>query len=103
MRWIALAVLLAAAGCGSAEIVTGAELEELKKIRFGALVCSDAVEFAKLKQDAETGRNVGRYSQYRNGARVWRLDSATGHTCLLLASEADWKKPDVANQGCIGP
>jgi hypothetical protein len=41
-------------------------------------------------------KTVGRYQQYANGGRTWRLDTATGQTCLLLAPDADWKKPEVS-------
>ena len=42
-----------------------------------------------------------KYEIYRNGFRTWRLDTVTGATCILLTSDADWKKPDTAAQGCF--
>jgi len=57
-------------------------------------------EFAQLKKEAEMGRSVGRFQVYTNGWRTWRLDTATGQNCLLLASEADWKKPKMQAQCC---
>jgi hypothetical protein len=32
---------------------------------------------------------------------TWRLDTTTGEDCILLTSEADWKKPETAAQGCV--
>ena len=41
-----------------------------------------------------------KYQVYREGLRTWRLDTVTGETCLLLASEGDWKNPKTASMGC---
>ena len=43
---------------------------------------------------------TGRFSMYHTSGRTWRLDSVTGENCLLLAQDADWKKPDISAQGC---
>ena len=74
-------------------VVSLAEKEALQKIRGGnyELVLRD--DLAKL-------RNIGRYQQFTQGGKTWRLDSATGQTCLLLASEAEWKKADVSASAC---
>lgn len=44
---------------------------------------------------------LGRYQLQRDTGRTWRLDTVTGDICLMLASEADWKKPDIQAQGCL--
>lgn len=41
-----------------------------------------------------------RYQTLTNGGRTWRLDTAKGKTCLLLASEGDWKNPQMKPQSC---
>lgn len=41
-----------------------------------------------------------RYSTFRDGARVWRMDSADGKSCILLATDGDWKKPSSMAQSC---
>lgn len=46
-------------------------------------------------------RAIGRYQRFADGGRTWRFDTATGETCLLLAPEVDWSKPDVSKQGCV--
>jgi hypothetical protein len=41
-----------------------------------------------------------KYQIYTQGWRTWRLDSATGKTCILLTSQQDWKRPETTPQGC---
>ena len=41
-----------------------------------------------------------RYSAYRDSWRTWRMDSVSGKTCVLLTTQADWKKPDTKSQSC---
>lgn len=60
-------------------------------------------ELARLRRDADLGKSVGRYQQYHQGWRTWRLDTATGSTCLLLTTDGEWKKPEIAAQGCRTP
>jgi hypothetical protein len=48
-------------------------------------------EYEHLKALAAEPSQVGRYQMVQQGIRTWRLDTATGRSCLLLASEADWK------------
>jgi len=68
----------------------------------------DAVQkqLEKTEADLKTAQQqvsecqAHKYQIYREGWRTWRLDTVTGVTCILLTSEADWKKPDTAMQGC---
>ena len=57
-------------------------------------------ELSLLKQQAQLGKGVGRYQIHREGWRTWRLDTATGQICILLTSDSDWKKPEIAMRGC---
>lgn len=41
-----------------------------------------------------------KYQVFHNGSRTWRFDTVTGKSCILLASKADWKKPDTSRQSC---
>src|SRR5262249_52748354 len=41
------------------------------------------------------------YQLREEGARTWRFDPDTGETCIQLASDADWKHPDVGRQSCL--
>jgi hypothetical protein len=43
---------------------------------------------------------VHHYEFHTIGLRTWRLDSATGENCLMLTTDADWKKPETMRQSC---
>lgn len=47
-------------------------------------------EYEQLKAAALEAKQVGRYQLHREGFRTWRLDTSTGHSCLLRAPQADW-------------
>lgn len=49
------------------------------------------VEYDRLEADAALGRQVGRFQIHRDGFRTWRLDTATGRSCLILTTDTDWK------------
>lgn len=59
-----------------------------------------ALSQAKSQLELEKSAKPDRYKIVKEGWRTWRLDSATGKVCLLLTSEADWKDPKIAAQGC---
>lgn len=42
----------------------------------------------------------GRYQFYRQGNITWRLNTDTGRTCIIFATEEEWKKPQVYRAGC---
>jgi hypothetical protein len=42
----------------------------------------------------------GRFQVYRQGDLTWRLDTQTGETCVLLATNAEWRKPQIYKNGC---
>jgi hypothetical protein len=43
---------------------------------------------------------TGRYQLYRQGNITWRLDTNTGHSCILFATDEEWKRPRVLQAGC---
>jgi hypothetical protein len=43
---------------------------------------------------------TGKYQLYRQGNITWRLDTSNGHTCIIFATEEEWKKPQVLRAGC---
>jgi hypothetical protein len=92
-----LCVSLALIGCGY-DVVETKELETLKAAE--AEVSRLREENSQLKQQVATLKSIGRYQLHQSGYRTWRLDTATGQDCLLLASKEDWKKFDVAIQQC---
>jgi len=54
----------------------------------------------KTAQSEVSACHAHKYEIYREGSRTWRLDTVTGATCVLLASEGDWKKSDIAGWAC---
>jgi hypothetical protein len=43
---------------------------------------------------------TGRYQLYRQGNITWRLDTNTGHSCIMFATDEEWKKPRVLHGAC---
>ncbi len=54
-------------------------------------------ECEQLKASAALAKQVGRYQLHKEGSRTWRLDTATGRSCLMLTTEADWKSEGYAS------
>ena len=46
---------------------------------------------------------TGKYQLYRQGDLTWRLNTDTGWACILFATDVQWSKPRVYNQGCATP
>ena len=42
----------------------------------------------------------GKYQLYRQGDITWRMNTDTGDACILFATDAEWRKPKVFQQGC---
>jgi hypothetical protein len=58
-------------------------------------------EYEQLESLAMQPSQVGRYQLHHEGSRTWRLDTATGRTCLMLTSEADWQKDTPQLFSCV--
>jgi cytoskeletal protein RodZ len=43
---------------------------------------------------------TGRYQLYRQGDLTWRLDTDSGRTCIIFATDDEWRKPRVYSHGC---
>jgi len=43
---------------------------------------------------------TGRYQLYRQGSITWRLDTDTGHTCIIFATDEEWRLARVYSHGC---
>jgi outer membrane lipoprotein-sorting protein len=52
---------------------------------------TEAKDSLKKSQDQLTDFQSHRYQTLTTGGRTWRLDTAKGSTCVLLASDQDWK------------
>ena len=42
----------------------------------------------------------GHYQLYRQGNLTWRLNTDTGESCIVFATEEEWRKPQVYRAGC---
>ena len=45
---------------------------------------------------------AGHFQLYRQGNLTWRLNTDTGETCVIFATEEEWRKPQVSRAGCRG-
>lgn len=43
---------------------------------------------------------TGKFQVYRQGNLTWRVDTESGHTCVLFATMEEWRKPLVYQHGC---
>jgi hypothetical protein len=43
---------------------------------------------------------TGRYQLYRQGSITWRLDTDSGHACIIFATDEQWRLQRVYNHGC---
>ncbi len=44
----------------------------------------------------------GPFQLYRQGELTWRLNTETGATCVIFATEAQWRRPEIYRSGCRG-
>jgi hypothetical protein len=98
-----LATVVILSGCANPGVsltLTDSESKAIENIRTGQYTLISNKDLAELKDEAELGKSVGRYRLDKEGWRTWRLDTATGQMCLLLASDNDWKKATLAAQAC---
>jgi hypothetical protein len=86
MHWNGMIVIflaLALCGCEDFQVVDKSQQVAISK-----------QEYEQLKAVAVQAKQVGRYQLHREGTRTWRLDTSTGRSCLLLATQADWDSKD---------
>ena len=43
---------------------------------------------------------TGHFQLYRQGNLTWRLNTDTGQSCILFATDEEWKKSKVYKAGC---
>ena len=56
-----------------------------------------------LPANAENGLRFagsGTYQWYRQGNLTWRVDTASGRSCIIYATMEEWRKPIVISHGC---
>jgi hypothetical protein len=52
--------------------------------------------------NGEVFAGTGKYQLYRQGNLTWRLNTDTGQTCIIFATDEEWNKPKVKRAGCAG-
>ncbi len=56
-----------------------------------------------LPPNAQNGARfagTGAYQWYRQGNITWRIDTATGRSCIIYATMEEWRKSIVLSHGC---
>jgi hypothetical protein len=69
----------------------------------GGSLASSAPANDTLGPNAPNGmrfNGTGKYLLYRQGDITYRLDTDTGFSCVLYATDEQWKKPRVFRDGC---
>lgn len=61
---------------------------------------AEAKDSLKKSQDRLTDLQAHRYQTFASGGKTWRLDSVKGSTCVLLASDQEWKNVETKKQSC---
>jgi len=59
---------------------------------------SDTVPPNPPNGQAFTG--TGKFQVYRQGNITWRVNTESGESCILLATQEEWRKPIVYSHGC---
>lgn len=71
-----------------------------RKLDSTAQELAEAKDSLKKSQDQLADLQAHRYQTFTTGGRTWRLDSAKGTSCVLLASEQDWRNAKTKEQSC---
>ncbi len=50
--------------------------------------------------NGQTFAGTGKFQVYRQGNLTWRVNTETGETCILFATEEEWRKEIVYRHGC---
>ena len=66
----------------------------------GAMPSSDSI--AANPPNGMTFGGSGHYQLYRQGDLTWRLNTDDGQTCVIFATDEEWRKPKVYRSGCRG-
>ncbi len=69
----------------------------------GGMPASSAPAGDTLGPNAPNGMRfsgTGKYLLYRQGDITYRLDTDTGFSCIIYATDEQWKKPRVYRDGC---
>ena len=96
-----LVALLASGSLLLSACVQKTEYDALqRKLADATKELAEANDALKKSQDQLGDLQTHRYQTFNTGGRTWRLDSAKGSSCVLLASDQDWKNVNTKAQSC---
>jgi len=64
----------------------------------GSLPASDTID--RQPPNGMVFAGTGKIQVYRQGNITWRINTDTGAACVLFATNREWRKPQVYNNGC---
>jgi hypothetical protein len=61
---------------------------------------ADTQEKLAASQKSVADYQAHKYQMFQSGFRTWRLDTATGDSCIALTTDSDWKSKKTKGQSC---
>jgi hypothetical protein len=89
-----------AATTAPAVVTTGAANQVTQSQQSAPATAPAADTISPNPPNGMTFAGSGRYQLYRQGNITWRLDTETGRSCIIFATDEEWKKPRVYKAGC---
>ncbi len=87
-----------AVSTGSQGTAGQAQVMQNQQPASGVVPASDTI--SPNPPNGMTFSGSGRYQLYRQGNITWRLDTETGKSCVLFATDEEWGKPRVYRASC---
>jgi hypothetical protein len=81
-----------------AEAAAGSQVTQEGQSPDGTVPAGDTISPNPPNGMVFSGR--GKYQLFRQGNITWRLNTDTGQTCIIFATDEEWKKPRVYRAGC---
>jgi hypothetical protein len=102
MRQRRLPVALVASGCLLlSACVQKTEYDQLQeKLNDATKQLVEVKDSLKKSQEKLGDLLAHRYQTFTSGTKTWRLDTVKGVSCILLATDQDWKNPATKRQNC---
>jgi len=81
-----------------AEAAAGSQVTQAGQLAQGAAPAGDTI--SPNPPNGMVFAGTGKYQLFRQGNITWRLNTDTGQTCIIFATDDEWKKPRVYRAGC---
>ncbi len=97
--------LSAPRAAGSSTVSAGEQSSDKQQPGFALTNNVNQADGDTLPPDVRNGvrsAGSGPYQWYRQGDLTWRINTATGRSCIIYATLEEWRKPIVISHGC-GP